>query len=119
MPGKSLRLIQQSALTSKTKLLNFVADLTEKVKLEEADIIVSGGRGLAKPENFQLIRDFAAALGAAVGSSRPCVDEGWIPYSHQVGQTGKTSVPTLHCGGHLRRGPAHGRYADLRLYRRH
>ena len=86
----------KAALTSKTKLLNFVADLTEKVKLEEADIIVSGGRGLAKPENFQLIRDFAAALGAAVGSSRPCVDEGWIPYSHQVGQTGKTVCPKLY-----------------------
>jgi electron transfer flavoprotein alpha subunit len=86
----------KAALTSKTKLLNFVADLTEKVKLEDADIIVSGGRGLGKPENFQLIRDLAAALGAAVGSSRPCVDEGWIPYSHQVGQTGKTVCPKLY-----------------------
>jgi electron transfer flavoprotein alpha subunit len=86
----------KAALTSKTKLLNFVADLTEKVKLEDADIIVSGGRGLGKPENFQLIRDLAAAMGAAVGSSRPCVDEGWIPYSHQVGQTGKTVCPKLY-----------------------
>jgi electron transfer flavoprotein alpha subunit len=86
----------KAALTSKTKLLNFVADLTEKVKLEDADIIVSGGRGLGKPENFQMIRELAAALGAAVGSSRPCVDEGWIPYSHQVGQTGKTVCPKLY-----------------------
>ena len=86
----------KAALASKTKLLSFVADLTEKVKLEDADIIVSGGRGLGKPENFQLVRDLAAALGAAVGSSRPCVDEGWIPYSHQVGQTGKTVCPKLY-----------------------
>ena len=70
--------------------------LSEKVNLEDADIIVSGGRGLGKPENFHLIRELAAALGAAVGSSRPCVDEGWIPYSHQVGQTGKTVCPKLY-----------------------
>ena len=86
----------KEAVTSKTKLLNFVADLTERVKLEDADIIVAGGRGLGKPENFQLIRDLASALGAAVGSSRPPVDEGWIPYSHQVGQTGKTVCPKLY-----------------------
>ena len=86
----------KAAISSKTKLLNFVADLTEKVSLEDADIIVSGGRGLVKPENFYLIRELAAALGAAVGSSRPPVDEGWIPYSHQVGQTGKTVCPKLY-----------------------
>ncbi len=86
----------KEAISSKTKILNFVADLTEKVALEDADIIVSGGRGLGKPENFKLIRDLATALGAAVGSSRPPVDEGWIPYSHQVGQTGKTVCPKLY-----------------------
>ncbi|MCX6003878.1 MAG: FAD-binding protein [Chloroflexi bacterium] len=86
----------KEAATSKTRLLNFVADLMERVKLEDADIIVAGGRGLGKPENFQLIRDLASALGAAVGSSRPPVDEGWIPYSHQVGQTGKTVCPKLY-----------------------
>ena len=86
----------KEAVSSKTKLLNFVADLTEKVKLEDADIIVAGGRGLGKPENFHLIKELASALGAAVGSSRPPVDEGWIPYSHQVGQTGKTVCPKLY-----------------------
>ena len=85
---------------SRTKLLSFVEDITEKVKLDEADIIVSGGRGLGKPDNFKLIEQLAKALGAAVGSSRPPVDEGWIPYSHQVGQTGKTVCPKLYiaCG---------------------
>lgn len=88
------------AVTSRTKLISFVEDLTEKVKLEDTDIIVSGGRGLGKPENFQLISELAEVLGAAVGSSRPPVDEGWIPYSHQVGQTGKTVCPKLYiaCG---------------------
>jgi len=81
-------------------LLNFVEDLSEKVKLDEADIIISGGRGLGKPENFRLIEELAKTMGAAVGSSRPPVDEGWIPYSHQVGQTGKTVCPKLYiaCG---------------------
>ncbi len=90
----------KEGVTSRTKLISFVEDLTEKVRLEDADIIVSGGRGLGKPENFKLIEELAAVLGAAVGSSRPPVDEGWIPYSHQVGQTGKTVCPRLYiaCG---------------------
>jgi electron transfer flavoprotein alpha subunit len=87
-------------VTARTRLLDFVRDLTERVKLEDADIIVSGGRGLGKPENFDVIRALANVLGAAVGSSRPPVDEGWIPYAHQVGQTGKTVCPKLYiaCG---------------------
>jgi len=90
----------KAAITSKTKLLDFAADLKERVKSEDADIIVSGGRGLGKPENFKLIEDLAKVMGAAVGSSRPPVDDGWIPYSHQVGQTGKTVKPKLYiaCG---------------------
>ncbi len=88
------------SVTSRTKLLNFVEDLTERVKLEDADIIVSGGRGLGKAENFQLLEELASVMGAALGSSRPPVDDGWIPYSHQVGQTGKTVCPKLYiaCG---------------------
>ena len=87
-------------ITSRTKLLHFVEDLTEAVKLDEADVIVSGGRGLGKAENFQILEELAAVMGAALGSSRPPVDEGWIPYSHQVGQTGKTVCPKLYvaCG---------------------
>jgi len=91
---------KREAITARTKLVKFIEDLTEKVKLDEAEIIVSGGRGLGKTENFQIIRELAEVLGAAVGSSRPPVDEGWISYSHQVGQTGKTVCPKLYiaCG---------------------
>jgi len=99
--GQIIRVdFNKERITSRTRLLSFVEDITETVKLDEADIIVSGGRGLGKPENFRLLEDLAKVMGAALGSSRPPVDEGWIPYSHQVGQTGKTVCPKLYiaCG---------------------
>jgi electron transfer flavoprotein alpha subunit len=65
-------------------------------KLEDADVIVSGGRGLKGPEHFHLVEDLAAALGAAVGASRAVVDAGWRPHSEQVGQTGKTVSPKVY-----------------------
>jgi electron transfer flavoprotein alpha subunit len=91
---------KKEGVAAKTRLLDFIEDVTEAVKLEDADIIVSGGRGLGKSENFKLLAELADALGAALGSSRAAVDEGWIPYSHQVGQTGKTVCPKIYiaCG---------------------
>ncbi len=90
----------KAAVTSQTRLLRFIENIGKKIKIEDADIIVSGGRGLGKAENFKLIEGLAQVLGAAVGSSRPPVDDGWIPYAHQVGQTGKTVRPKLYiaCG---------------------
>ncbi len=99
--GQIIRVdFNRERITSRTKLLSLVHDLTEAVKIEDADVIVSGGRGLGKAENFKLIEELSRVMGAALGSSRPPVDEGWIPYSHQVGQTGKTVCPKLYiaCG---------------------
>jgi electron transfer flavoprotein alpha subunit len=66
--------------------------------LEEAEVIVSGGRGLKKGENFRIIRELAESLGAEVGASRDAVDRGWISYPHQVGLSGKTVSPRLYIG---------------------
>jgi electron transfer flavoprotein alpha subunit len=68
--------------------------------IEDAEIIVAGGRGLGGPENFTLVEELAKALGGAVGATRAVVDAGWYPYSTQVGQTGKTVAPKLYiaCG---------------------
>ena len=71
-----------------------------ELDVSEATRVVAGGRGLKAPESFALVRDLAAALGAAVGASRAVVDAGWIPHAHQVGQTGKVVSPDLYvaCG---------------------
>jgi electron transfer flavoprotein alpha subunit len=85
---------------SRTKLLDIIDEIESTVNLSEADIIVSGGRGMGGPENFKLLEELAHVLGAAVGSSRAAVDAGWMPYSHQVGQTGRTVGPKIYfaCG---------------------
>ena len=84
----------------RTKFIRFVEDVSEKINLTDADVIVSGGRGIGKPENFALLRELADLFKGAVGASRAAVDADWIPYSHQVGQTGKTVCPKLYiaCG---------------------
>ena len=87
-------------LKPRVEVLEFVPEQTDTVNLADADFIVSGGRGLKDPKNFALIEELAKAIGGAVGASRAAVDAGWIPYSHQVGQTGKTVNPTIYvaCG---------------------
>ena len=86
--------------SSRSKLIDIVEEIEETVNLTEADIIVSGGRGVGSKENFSVIKDLALSLNAAVGASRSAVDADWIPYSHQVGQTGKTVCPKVYiaCG---------------------
>lgn len=83
-------------LKPRTKLVEFIKEIESTVNLSEADVIVSGGRGLQEAKNFSLIRELAQLINGAVGASRATVDAGWIPYSHQVGQTGKTVCPKLY-----------------------
>lgn len=88
-------------LTSRTEVISSHKETSYcKINLQEAEIIVSGGRGLGNPKGFELIEELATLLNASVGASRAAVDEGWIAYSHQVGQTGKTVCPKIYiaCG---------------------
>lgn len=81
---------------NRVKFLDFIVDQSSHVNIAAADIIVSGGRGLSDPKNFALVEELAEILGGAVGASRSAVDAGWINYSHQVGQTGRTVGPKLY-----------------------
>jgi electron transfer flavoprotein alpha subunit len=88
---------EESALTRATVAESHEAE-AKVVNLEEATIIVAGGRGVASEEGFAPLRDLAAALGGAVGASRAAADAGWIPYQLQIGQTGKVVKPALYIG---------------------
>jgi electron transfer flavoprotein alpha subunit len=92
--------IELNSASQSIKILERVEETSEGPELEEASVIVSGGRGLGKAENYHLVEELATALGGAPGATRAIVDAGWLPYSYQIGQTGKTVKPKLYvaCG---------------------
>jgi electron transfer flavoprotein alpha subunit len=86
--------------STQATMLEQAHEESEGPSIEDADVIVAGGRGLGSPDNFSLVEDLAKALGGAVAATRAVVDAGWYPYATQVGQTGKTVSPKLYvaCG---------------------
>lgn len=83
-----------------SKIVDIIKEVAETVNLEEADVIVSGGRGMGSKENFQLVQELADICGGVVGATRPAIEDEWVPRSHQVGQSGKIVAPKLYiaCG---------------------
>jgi len=92
--------VDTKTLLNRTKFLGFIKYTANIVNLSDANIVVSGGRGLGNKEGFKLIKELAECLRGAVGASRAAVDSGWIPDMHQIGQTGKTVAPKVYvaCG---------------------
>ncbi len=84
----------------RSRFINTVLEIKERIPLAAAEVIVAGGRGLKEAKNFRLLEELADLLGGAVGATRAAVDAGWLPYAHQIGQTGKTVSPKLYiaCG---------------------
>ncbi len=100
-PGKvSRKKMDLSQLSRRTNLLQVIGEITDIVNISDAEVVVAGGRGLGKAENFNLLAELAAVLGGVLGATRPVVDLGWISSEHLVGQTGKTVSPKLYiaCG---------------------
>ena len=101
----------------KIKVVERIKEQVEGVKLEDAEVVVSGGRGIGSKQNFEMVRELARVLGGAVGATRPVCDEGWTPASLQVGQSGKVVSPeALYRRCYLRRDGAYHRLFRFEVY---
>ena len=98
--GVTEKKVEVPASAVKAKIVDTVKEICESVNLEEAQVIVSGGRGMGNAENFKLVEELARVLGGVVGATRPAIEDGWICRTHQVGQSGKIVAPKLYiaCG---------------------
>jgi len=100
IPGRKGRIIEEKISIReedvRTKVLEIVKSATKQVRIDEADVIVAGGKGLGDAKGFGLIHEFAETIGATVGASRDAVEAGWIEHHHQVGQTGVTVTPKIY-----------------------
>ena len=103
LPGDASRVgeirhvtLKPELVDKRVKLLSFKAESTDESNLQESDVIISGGRGMKKADNFKLLHDLARLLGGKVGASRDAVDRGWARYPQQVGLSGKTVLPKLY-----------------------
>jgi len=99
--GKIVRLeLKDELVDNRVKMVGFRKDVEEFVNIEEAEVVVAGGKGMKKVENFALLRDLAKHFDGVLGASRDAVDRGWLPYPHQIGLSGKTISPKLYiCAG--------------------
>ena len=90
--------VDDGMIDTRVSVLGYRKDAADFVNLEEADIVVAGGKGMKKAEHFSLLHNLAHTLGGVVGASREAVDRGWIGYPHQIGLSGKTISPKLYIG---------------------
>jgi electron transfer flavoprotein alpha subunit len=103
-PSRTGKIIEDdfdnSFFLSRTRVLDVVEELTSNINISEANVIVAGGRAVGSVENFNILKELADVLGGTIGASRVVVDNGWVPYAHQIGQTGKTVCPNVYfaCG---------------------
>ncbi len=97
-PGGEVVRVELAGLSGapRSRFVATVAEIKERIPLSAAEVVVAGGRGLKDGKNFKLLEELADLLGGAVGATRGAVDAGWMPYAHQIGQTGKTVSPRLY-----------------------